>query len=308
MRQLATAFAAYLITQRRVARTTHATYCHDVEEFITFYEKQKFEDYRELLINYREMLHRRGLGARSIARKICALRAFFRFIMQPAYAQGSGVARSASEEQAAPEMEFPANLVELLGSLPRLEYRLPRVCSTDEIAQILATTTKRRRGQRHAQRDALIVHLLYATGLRVSELVQLTPRMMHLPTAMLHIRGKGDKMRHIPLQQELIAKLVEYMHIFNKKHLDRPLFPLSRQTVWRIIKRVARRAGITKSISPHTLRHSLATHSLEQGWDLRALQMLLGHERIATTEVYIHLDTTFVRAEYKKRHPRGGKG
>lgn len=310
MRDLATSFAAYLITQQRVARTTYATYSADVEEFLTFHDKKYSDNYRELLILYREMLHRRGLGARTIARKLSALRCFFKYITLHH-----------------PERNFPANLVEMIGMLPRLEHRLPRVCSVDEIERMLSFSLRRYRGQRNFQRDALICHLLYGAGLRVSELVSLTPGMIHLPTATLRVQGKGEKMRHIPLPEYVVILLAEYMarHFrpsFPKvglprrnkaqarndgptAHMTGRLFPLTRQSVWRIIKKVAYKSGITKSISPHTLRHSLATHSLEQGWDLRALQMLLGHERIATTEVYIHLDTSFIKAEYKKRHPRG---
>ena len=150
-----------------------------------------------------------------------------------------------------------------------------------------------------------------ATGRCGIALLQLERfRVEHIDRSLklLRISGKGGKVRLIPLVESTFQLIMEYLaHVQTSKYVfftSTPDYPLCRQTAWRIIRRLAQAAGILHTVSPHILRHSLATHSLEEGWDLRSLQMMLGHERIATTEHYIHLDTAFVKKEYRKRHPR----
>lgn len=334
MQKLLEPFILYLITQRCVAQNTSLAYRRDVQQFLEFWAKNKKknkknktkisealgedttkpmkEDLRVVLIDFRDLLRKQGIGSRSISRKLSALRAFFHYVSEY---HPTGIAGH--------EVSL------MVGAPPRLERRLPRVCSLRDINLILQAA----RGEKDIALAELICYLLYTAGLRVSELVGLKHHDVQLAAGHITIRGKGGKMRTIPLVSAAKEALVRYHEsrttqqkplskstgtaselkpnkntspraTSSSKH-NQSIITLSRQTVWRLIKRLARRAGIANPVSPHVLRHSLATHSLEEGWDLRSLQLMLGHERIATTEMYIHLDTRFVRSEYKKRHPRG---
>jgi len=285
--QMINAFEAFLATQRCVASNTYAAYVRDLRQLKAFSDTHKKLQPRELFMQFREHLYDAGVSARSIARKLSAFRCFFKFMRERF------------------PRKMPENILDLMGHMPRLEKRLPRICSPDEINALLAAAT----GPGYeGERDYLICMLLYTTGLRVSELIALNVSQIDTTSKVLRIAGKGGKMRLIPLLQSTCDILVSYMkryptakYIFYTSSCYKQL---ARQTAWRIIRRIAQRAGIPHIVSPHILRHSLATHSLEHGWDLRSLQMLLGHERIATTEHYIHLDTAYVKKEYRKRHPR----
>lgn len=325
--QLIDPFILYLIAQRRVAHNTSLAYRRDVQQFLDFWKKtekkikkkklseSKIEvdgankdDLRALLIDFRDFLRNRGVGSRSIARKLSALRAFFQYLNEyhPAEMTGQEVALT-------------------VGAPPRLERRLPRVCTQNDIDKLLSVA----REERNPVRAELICCLLYTTGLRVSELVGLKRENIQVDIGHITLQGKGGKMRTVPLVPQACEVIRRYEEELKKKknyanqnlalqqeqdsiksrslkknHVQCYL-KMSRQSVWRLIKALARKAGISTPVSPHVLRHSLATHSLEQGWDLRSLQLMLGHERIATTEMYIHLNTRFVKSEYKKRHPRG---
>jgi integrase/recombinase XerD len=286
--QMLTAFEAFLATQRCVSPNTYAAYLRDVRQLKAFQDTHKKLAPRELFMQFREQLYDQGVGARSIARKLSAFRCFFKFMRERF------------------PRKIPDNILEMLGHLPRLEKRLPRICSPDEIKALLAHAYGE--GE-DGERNRLICTVLYTTGLRVSELVALKVSQIDTTDKVLRISGKGGKTRLIPLLPSTYELLFQYIMRRETKNFlfytMSPNHPLSRQTAWRIIRAVAQRAGIAHTVSPHILRHSLATHSLEHGWDLRSLQMLLGHERIATTEHYIHLDTAYVKKEYRKRHPRG---
>jgi integrase/recombinase XerD len=292
MQHLLNPFISYLMTQRCVAYNTSLAYRRDVQQFLKFWDKlsqQQKKDWRMVLIDFRDFLRKHEVGGRSISRKLSALRAFFKYVLEchPAELKGHDISL-------------------VVGLPPRLDRRLPRVCSPDDIAKLFQVAQQEKDGVR----AELICYLLYTVGLRVSELVQLRRENIHSATGRITLRGKGGKMRTIPLvarAQNAIENYDTWLQNRGGTTLNSrlPYINLSRQSVWRLIKKLARAAKISTPVSPHVLRHSLATHSLEEGWDLRSLQLMLGHERIATTEMYIHLDTRFVKSEYKKRHPRG---
>lgn len=299
---LVDSFIAYLITQRCVAQNTSLAYRRDVAQFLAFWEQIESrkktarrktnsahgkDGIRMILVDFRDFLRNNGVGSRSIARKLSALRSFFNYVSEYHPAEMAG---------------HEVNL--MVGAPPRLERRLPRICSLQEIDMMLRAAREERT---YPQRAELICYLLYTAGLRVSELAHLTYHNVQLAAGNITLQGKGGKMRTIPLLPAVKDILVSALEVHAKENssFKKSIIGLSRQSIWRLIKRLARRANIQHPVSPHVLRHSLATHSLEEGWDLRSLQLMLGHERIATTEVYIHLDTKFVKSEYKKRHPRG---
>lgn len=203
---------------------------------------------------------------------------------------------------------------------PKIEERIPVFLTEAEVQQLLLVAHQEKSTPRGA-RDSVMLYLLYAAGLRVTELVSLEINNLHFDTGFLQLVGKGNKERHVPLPQQILSLLKDYCvnvrpllatcektgeespYLF-PTHGSKKEKPLSRQLFWAFVKKMMRKAAFKKEISPHTLRHSLATHLLKQGADLRSLQMLLGHESIVTVQLYTHLDKSHVRKEYDKKHPR----
>jgi integrase/recombinase XerD len=236
---------------------------------------------------YLASLARSGLAASSRARHLAALRAFYRFLRL--------------------EGRIDRDPTELVDS-PRGWKRLPRKLSGDEVERLLAHPD---RGTRAGLRDALLLELLYDCGLRVSELVGLRLDRIDVESWLLRIRGKGGKERLVPFGEE--ARELILRHLEESRAAGRAgghLFPggrgghLTRQRAWQIVKRHLRGAGIARAVSPHTLRHSFATHLLDNGADLRAVQLLLGHADISTTQIYTHLSQERLRAVHARHHPR----
>jgi integrase/recombinase XerD len=286
-------FYHHLAVERGLAPLTLESYAHDLQDFRDYlatlarssWEEVGLQDFQD----YLTALEGRGLAARSRARRLSALRQFFRFLMR--------------------EEKLPANPVELLDS-PRLPLKLPQVLGEGEVAALLAATDP---GTPLGQRDGALLEVLYATGLRVSELVGLTLKQVDLRRGVVRVKGKGDKERAVPM----VAKAVEKMNLYLTQgrrellqgrespyiFLNRRGGPLTRQGFWKILKGYALQAGV-RDLSPHTLRHSFATHLLSRGANLRVLQLLLGHADLATTQIYTHLDATRLREVHKKAHPR----
>ncbi len=231
----------------------------------------------------------RGFGARSSSRQLSALRGFFRFLVR----EGAIV-------------EDPTALLER----PALAETLPRVLSFDEVERLLAApdiTTKR--GQLHAA----MLHLMYATGLRVSELCGLRVADLDLQRGIVAARGKGGKRRLVPVGEIAMDHAMRYLREIRAAAAasgETALFVsprgghFTRQAFWRIVRRYAISAGIAPLPSPHKLRHSFATHLLRGGADLRAVQAMLGHADLGTTEIYTHVAPDHIRAAYVKSHPR----
>jgi len=286
-------FYHHLAAERGLAALTLESYGHDLQDFREYlgalarssWEEVTLEDFQ----NYLAALEARGLAPRSRARRLSALRQFFRFLMR--------------------EEKLSATPVELLDS-PRLPMKLPKVLGEQEVARLLAATDP---STSWGQRDGALLEVLYATGLRVSELVGLTLKQVDLRRGVVRVRGKGNKERAVPLVSLAVEKLNLYLSEGRKEilrgresayiFLNRRGGPLTRQGFWKILKGYARQAGV-RDLSPHTLRHSFATHLLSRGANLRVLQLLLGHADLATTQIYTHLDAARLREVHKKAHPR----
>jgi len=286
-------FTHYAAAECRLAENTVAAYRRDLARFCDWLDARSIAtlSIRDLA-DYAGWLHRRKLSPASIARHLVSLRVFFRYL------QLEGILKD--------------NLAELLGS-QKLWQRVPKVLSPQQVERLLAAPT---RCEPFWRRDRAILELLYATGCRASELVGLRLRDLHLHDGFCLCRGKGDKQRLVPVGQRAVVVVRAYMT------QERPrlatLVPrgadwlllshrgrkLRRERVWELVKRYARRAGVPEDISPHSLRHSFATHMLAGGADLRQVQEMLGHASISTTQVYTHVDPTRLKAVHRKFHPR----
>lgn len=206
------------------------------------------------------------------------------------------------------ERVITVNPAALLDS-PKLPRKLPNVLSREEITAMLARPDT---SDRLGFRDRAMLELLYACGLRVSELVSMNLADFDAQVGLLRILGKGSKERHVPLHQEAVACIMEYVRHWrpllgpkcDKVFVNRSGMGLSRQGVWKLIRRYAREAGISRDVSPHTFRHSFATHLLDGGADLRTVQILLGHSDIMATEIYTHVQAMRMIALHRKFHPR----
>ncbi len=288
--QLTTNFRTYLLTERRFALNSVAAYIADIEQFLTFLEEHDFElsEYtKDTVMEFLSTLHLKKLSMSSIGRKVVALRLFGAFL-----AERHGIAN---------------NMAHI--SPPKAEQLLPRYLSEDEIQAFLNTVqTESLTSPERGSRNYLMMMLLYSGGLRISELLSLKPASFRFDTGFVEIVGKRGRHRVVPLPAEVLGFVKNYIAT-NK--VDGWLFvstqtgnPLTRQQCWNIVKELVVKAGINRDVSPHTLRHSLATHFLGRGVDLRSLQVFLGHESIETVQVYTHVDRTSLREIYKKAHPR----
>jgi len=235
-------------------------------------------------------MQKSGKASSSISRTCAALRSFYQFLFRE---------HVISED---PTIDLDT---------PKLEQRLPKVLNTEEVEKLLSQpdiTTPL------GLRDKSMLELLYATGMRVSELISLSVEDVNLETGFLRCMGKGSKERIIPVGSIALEYLKEYLSSVRKQLLNgkesKKLFfnrqgnPMTRQGFWKIIKKYSKQAGIYKKITPHTLRHSFATHLLENGADLRAVQEMLGHADISTTQRYTHLTQNRIKQVYDKTHPR----
>ena len=232
---------------------------------------------------------KRGFGARSSARQLSALRGFFKFLLR--------------------EKEITVDPTEMVDR-PKLGRRLPRTFSFDEISRLLAMPdTSNDRGVR----DASMIHLMYASGLRVSELCSLGIGDVDLQTGIVKPLGKGGKRRVVPVGEVALSHLTSYLKEVRPRTAKpnaRALFvsprggSFTRQGFWKLLRRYARAAGISAPLSPHKLRHSFATHLLAGGADLRAVQAMLGHADLGTTEIYTRVAQDHVRRAHAKAHPR----
>jgi integrase/recombinase XerD len=302
------AFRHYLAAERGLADNTVAAYGRDLDRFAGWAAAVRLEHYLAPTLKdlgrYIAFLNDEGLAAPSVARHLASLRTFYRFLRL--------------EERADPAA------VELLGS-PKLWQRVPQVLAPDAVDRLLRAPQP---GDRFYLRDRAILETLYATGCRASEVVNLKIEDVYLDAAFCKCTGKGNKQRVVPLGRPAVAALQAYLdekasggrkspvagkeetggsrpplapaHVFT----SRTGRPLTRITLWKLVKKYCRRAGLPGATHPHTLRHSFATHLLAGGADLRAVQELLGHASIQTTQHYTHIDRARLRAIHKKFHPR----
>jgi integrase/recombinase XerD len=292
-------FASYLRVERGIARNTLESYCRDVSAFIAFLlgkgVREACRVRRRHVLDYLSGLSRRAISPRSASRHLTSLRVFCRFLA------GEGVLRS-----------DPTQHIQT----PRLAQRLPSVLSQEEVGRMLAAIPV---VAPLGIRDLALLECLYATGLRVSELANLRLEDLSFPAGetvgLVRCLGKGDKERLVPLGSIASAALKRYLDEARPRLTARTsspvLFvnargrPISRAGVWKMVKGYARIAGIRRKVSPHTLRHSFATHLLEGGADLRSVQEMLGHASVSTTQIYTHVDREYLREVHRTFHPRG---
>jgi integrase/recombinase XerD len=285
-------FMGQLKVEKGLARNTIEAYNHDLIGFFEFLSKRnlsatnvKQEDLVSFIAEKRT-----HLSSRSLARCLVSLRMFYRFLVS--------------------EGRIPNNPARLLG-IPKLYQHLPHVLNRDEVEVLLA---KPDQNTAMGRRDKAILELLYATGLRASELIGLRMTNINLEAGYIRTIGKGSKERIIPMGTKAIDSLKQYIAegraSLLKKGTSSYLFlnsrggRLTRQGLWKILKVYARKAGITKRVTPHTLRHSFATHLLEGGADLRSVQVMLGHADISTTQIYTHVARERLKEVHEKYHPR----
>lgn len=288
-------FMHFLTVEKGLARNTLSSYSHDLQKFRQFLSAdgvRKVEDVLELhVLSFLRYLREKGLSSRSVARTLVVVRSFFRFLLSEKIISAS-----------------PMRSIES----PRFRSRLPDTLSVEEVDSLLKQPSLQ---DVLGQRDAAMLHLLYATGLRVSELVAVKTGDVNLTVGYLRTMGKGAKERIIPVGEVARERLTTYLNIMRPRLLkgrkssflfvNRSGNGLSRQGFWKIIRKYAGTAGITKKITPHTLRHSFASHLLERGADLRSVQLMLGHADISTTQIYTHVTGERLKAVHKKYHPRG---
>ncbi len=294
-------FRAYLLLERSLAENTAEAYLRDLNKLVEFlalrsYELTPQQLDTEHLAEFIRWLNALGLGARSQARLLSALKTFYKYLLV--------------------EDLTDRDPTELLDA-PRLSRKIPEVLSYEEIQAMLDAIDL---STPHGTRNRAMLETLYACGLRVSELTDLRLSSLFLEVGFIKVIGKGDKERIVPIG-EAAAKHIR-LYIEGVRRQQRNIHPddanvlflnrrgkqLTRVMVFLVVKECARLAGIQKKVSPHTFRHSFATHLIEGGADLKAVQDMLGHESIITTEIYTHLDTDYLRETIMQFHPRNKRG
>jgi len=289
---LADQFINHLRVERGLSENTIQSYSRDLMRFFQFLEKRKLSP---LLVTQDDIFEYVGtlsavLSVRSTARNISALKMFFRFLVSDGKIESS-----------------PARLL----NTPKLEQRLPEILSQKEVELLLSTPDI---SKPLGQRDKAMLEVLYATGLRVSELVGLNISNINLDAGHVRTVGKGSKERMVPMGSKALEALKDYLSDGRagllKKQSSSFLFlnsrgrHMTRQGFWKIIKRYGLAAGIKKVLTPHIMRHSFASHLLENGADLRSVQVMLGHADISTTQIYTHITRERLKKIHEKYHPR----
>lgn len=287
-------YLKFIQIEKGLSENTIGAYRRDLKKYQLYMQEQKiahigFID-RQTIQECLGSLIDQGASAKSIARFISTIRSFHQFALREKYAA-----------------KDPTVLIET----PKYEKKLPDVLDVEEVIQLLETPDLTKN---NGYRDRTILELLYATGMRVTELIQIEIDDVNLIMGFVKVFGKGNKERIIPLGDTVIEYLDTYINTVRpqllKKTVTNVLFlnlhgrPLTRQGIWKLIKQYGLRANITKTLTPHTLRHSFATHLLENGADLRAVQEMLGHSDISTTQLYTHVSKTQIRQMYNQFHPR----
>jgi integrase/recombinase XerD len=285
----------YLLVEKGLSEKTLESYSRDLTRYHAFMLENGValisESDTSLILKHLIALRNAGLGARSRARHLVSIRGFYRFLVQ------EGIIR-----------QDPTRRVEL----PKTGLKLPDVLSVEEVQQLLdAPDPKTPLGAR----DAAMIELLYAAGLRVSELINLKQQDINLEAGFVRVFGKGSKERIVPIGNYARQTITHYTETSRQKLLKNSISawlfvaragrPMTRQGFWKLLRRYALKSGLKKKITPHSLRHSFATHLLEGGADLRAVQVMLGHVDISTTQIYTHVAREHLKQMHAKYHPRG---
>ncbi len=288
-------YEAYLLLERGLSESTRTAYLFDLDrlaEWLAPMDKTPADADTSMLEDFVSEMHEAGIAPRSLMRVISGIRSFFKYMLVEGLSDAD-----------------PAELLEA----PRPGLHLPEVLTIEEVDAMIASVDT---SDILGLRNRAIIEVLYGSGLRVSELCTLEHRRVFLDDGYLVVDGKGSKERMVPMSEESVIQVRRYLD--GLRHGDYPVKPgnedylflnrrgarLTRVMIFYIVRSVAEAAGVQKTISPHTLRHTFATHLLEGGASLRAIQMMLGHSNIGTTEIYLHLDTTRLREEILLHHPR----
>lgn len=286
-------YKQYLKLEKSLSSNTIDAYLTDLDKLFAYLAIENInylEVTLENLENFSAGLHDIGIHPRSQARILSGIRAFYHFLVLDNYIQ-----------------QDPTELLES----PQIGHHLPEVLTVEEIDRLIAAID---RSTNEGQRNCAILETLYSCGLRVSELCNLKLSNLYLEDNFIKVEGKGNKQRLVPISPRAIKELQNYFLFRNQMHI-KPKYEdfvfisrfgknISRIMVFHIIKELATQINLKKKISPHTFRHSFATHLLEGGANLRAIQIMLGHESIGTTEIYTHIDRTMLREEIIEHHPR----
>ncbi len=294
MQDLIDRFADFLHLERGLSPNTVSAYRRDLAGFSEFLKKRKLSNIQQIkrtqVMDHLMQLKDQGLKATSVARKLAAIKMWFRFLVNE---------RMIGED--------PTSVLES----PRTWKTLPDVLGLEEVTRLIGKPNFHRT---QGIRDRAVLELLYATGMRVSEVAGLSLKDLHLDMGFVRCVGKGNKERIVPIGKQATQAISMYLKKARPK-LDKGKQPgalflsrtgtrLSRQMIWNLIRQYAKAARIKKHITPHTLRHSFATHLLERGADLRVVQELLGHANIATTQIYTHVDQGRLKKIHQQFHPR----
>lgn len=289
MEQQLTEFIDYLQIERGLSEHTLSAYHNDLRQYLDFLHHHQIEGWRETtrltITGFTKELRERGLAPTSIARKIAALKSFYQFLLREGMVERD------------PSIDIER---------PKTARYLPKVLNRSEVTRLVE--------QPADLRDRAILELLYAGGLRVSELTRVNLQDLNLHTGYVRCYGKGSKERLVPINETAVRALGAYLNEVRPKLKarlqERALFlnyagrRLTRQGIWKVVKEAAKDAGISKEITPHTLRHSFATHLIENGADLRSVQEMLGHADISTTQLYTHISKRRIKEVYRTAHKR----
>jgi integrase/recombinase XerD len=293
-------FLNHLSLEAGLSPNTVESYKIDLKRYIRFLGDEKVSSLEEIkedhITKLIGQLSRMGLKATSIARNLAAIKSFHKFLVREGYTESD-----------------PAGALES----PKLWRKLPVVLDQHEMERLLDQSMENaysKKGKPLHLRDKAILEFLYATGVRISELIGVKRKNLLLEVGLVRVIGKGQKERVVPIGEKAIKSVEEYQSDLRPRlanqdsqdvlFLNRRGGRFSRMGVWKILRKYVNRAGIKKKVSPHTIRHSFATHLLEGGADLRAVQEMLGHADISTTQIYTHLDREYLKEVHKTFHPR----
>ncbi|MGQ0792967.1 MAG: site-specific tyrosine recombinase XerD [Deltaproteobacteria bacterium] len=294
MNEMLDAFLSYTVAVKGLSKNTIEAYGRDIAKFIAYAQRQGLCHPSEVeythIIGFLSEIREGGLDGKSVARTLVSVKQFFKFLLM--------------------DKIIHKDATHLIRT-PKTKRSLPDVISLDDVEKLLAAPDET---TPEGIRDGAMLELLYATGIRVSELVSLYLNSVNFELGFIIVHGKGAKERLVPVGERARFKLQQYLDVARlnllKSGSSADLFVtrrgsgMTRQRFWQKIKQCALKAGIMKNISPHKLRHSFATHLLERGADLRAIQLMLGHSDISTTQIYTHVERERLKEIHKKHHPR----
>lgn len=294
MDQLLDSFLTYLTIEKGLSKNTLESYGRDVRKFLLFLEEGQIKTIQEIkyenILDFLSHFKKQGFSDTTTVRTIVSIKQFFKYLLLEKIIK-----------------EDPTSQIRT----PKMKKSIPGVISLEDVERVLASPNE---STPEGIRDLAMLEVLYATGIRVSELIWLKLNEVNFEMGFVIVYGKGSKERIVPIGKQAQEKLRTYMELSRplllKSRDSKELFvtrrakAMTRQGFWKLIKNYALKAGITKHISPHTMRHSFATHLLERGADLRTIQIMLGHSDISTTQIYTHVENERLKEIHKKYHPR----